>query len=286
MTKLTRRHALMAGTASLALAACTKVKAPTATGAPAAATPSAPFADGIEIARRIKAGETSSAAETAAAIERAKSVNPQINAIATPLYAQAAIDAAAASTATGALAGVPTFIKDLLDWKGAKTMWGSRAFANAPPSVGDAPFAAAWRSAGLIALGKSTTPELGLISSTEPLVTGATKNPWDTSRIPGGSSGGAAALVAARVVPFAHASDGGGSIRIPASTCGVFGLKPSRGRLSSRETHAPADAPPVDISVNNAVTISVRDAIEIFRLSQTNDGPHPLLGEIVPLRGG
>ncbi len=282
MSHFTRRTALLAGTASLALAACTKAKAPGAVVAASAAPALLP--DGIEIARRIKAGETSSAAETNAAIARAKSVNPKINAIATPLYEQAATDAAAALTDAGALAGVPTFIKDLLDWKGAKTMWGSRAFANAPPSPGDAPFAAAWRKAGLVALGKSTTPELGLISSTEPLVTGATKNPWDVTRIPGGSSGGAAALVAARIVPFAHASDGGGSIRIPASTCGVFGLKPSRGRLHSRETHAEAETPPVDISVNGAVSISVRDSIELFRISQTNNGQHPPLGEIAPLK--
>ena len=112
----------------------------------------------------------------------------------------------------------------------SRTLFGSRAFRGyiAPE---DAPFAGAWRRAGVINLGKSTSPEMGLISSTEPLVTGATRNPYDLSRIPGGSSGGAAALVAARVVPFAHASDGGGSIRIPAACCGLFGLKPSRGAL-------------------------------------------------------
>ncbi|HAE95496.1 MAG TPA: 6-aminohexanoate hydrolase, partial [Hyphomonas atlantica] len=133
--------------------------------------------------------------------------------------------------------------------------------------------------AGVVSLGKSTTPEMGLTSTTEPLVTGATRNPWDLSRMTGGSSGGAAALVAARVVPFAHASDGGGSIRIPASTCGVFGLKPSRGRLGART----AAAPPVDISVNHAVTISVQDSIELFRVAETNDGTYAPLGEISAL---
>jgi amidase len=121
---------------------------------------------------------------------------------------------------------------------------------------------------------------MGLMASSEALVTGETCNPWDTTRIVGGSSGGAAALVAARVVPFAHASDGGGSIRIPASTCGVFGLKPSRGQLPA---HGP-EAPPVDISVQHAVTISVRDSINLFRDTQTNDGTYaPLAADLTPV---
>ena len=173
----------------------------------------------------------------------------------------------------------PGRIKDLLDWKGTQTLWGSRAFRG-NIAADDSPFAEKWRSAGVVSLGKSTSPEMGLTSSTEPLVTGATRNPWDLSRIPGGSSGGAAALVAARVVPFAHASDGGGSIRIPASTCGVFGLKPSRGQLPSREAGVP---PPVDISVNHAVTISVRDSINLFRMAQINDGAFAPLGNLTPL---
>jgi amidase len=169
-------------------------------------------------------------------------------------------------------------MKDLLDWEGTQTLWGSRAFVGNISSQ-DSPFATAWRKAGVVSLGKSTTPEMGLTSTTEPLVTGATRNPWDLSRMTGGSSGGAAALVAARVVPFAHASDGGGSIRIPASTCGVFGLKPSRGRLGARS----AAAPPVDISVNHAVTISVQDSIELFCVAETNDGAYAPLGEISAL---
>ncbi|MCA8900672.1 MAG: 6-aminohexanoate hydrolase, partial [Hyphomonas sp.] len=176
---------------------------------------------------------------------------------------------------------VPTFIKDLHNWKGAPTMFGSRAFKGyiAPE---DDPHQGKWRAAGVVCLGKSTSPEMGLISSTEPLVTGASRNPWDTGRMVGGSSGGAAALVAARVVPFAHASDGGGSIRIPASTNGVFGLKPSRGQLPARE--GAGDPPPVDISVQHAVTISVRDSISLFRASQVNDGTYaPLPAEVLPL---
>jgi amidase len=110
--------------------------------------------------------------------------------------------------------------------------------------------------AGLVFLGKSSTPEFGLTGSTEPLLHGPTRNPWNLDYSPGGSSGGAAALVAARVVPIAHATDGGGSIRVPASCCGLFGLKPSRGRT------VPLGRPtgPVEISISHAVSISVRDS--------------------------
>tara|TARA_R110000822_G_scaffold9801_47_gene37682 strand:- start:2598 stop:3968 length:1371 start_codon:yes stop_codon:yes gene_type:complete len=233
--------------------------------------------DGTAMAAAIAAGDTTSQEQVAAAIARAESVNGQLNAIATETFEQARAEALLPMT--GAFAGVPTFIKDLLDWKGTQTLWGSRAFRG-NIAADDSPFAEKWRSAGVVSLGKSTSPEMGLTSSTEPLVTGATRNPWDLSRIPGGSSGGAAALVAARVVPFAHASDGGGSIRIPASTCGVFGLKPSRGQLPSREAGVP---PPVDISVNHAVTISVRDSINLFRMAQINDGAFAPLGNLTPL---
>lgn len=280
MTRFTRRSALLGGSALAALAACGQ-KAAVPETAPLGAetpTPSAPGRmDGTAIAAAIAARETTSQEQVAAAIARAESVNGELNAIATETFEQARADALLPMT--GAFAGVPTFIKDLLDWKGTQTLWGSRAFRG-NIAVADSPFAEKWRSAGVVSLGKSTSPEMGLTSSTEPLVTGATRNPWDLSRIPGGSSGGAAALVAARVVPFAHASDGGGSIRIPASTCGVFGLKPSRGQLPSREAGVP---PPVDISVNHAVTISVRDSMNLFRMAQINDGTFAPLGNLTPL---
>jgi amidase len=174
---------------------------------------------------------------------------------------------------------VPSFIKDLIDWKGAPTQKGCRGLAG-HIATADNVFASKWRGAGIVSLGKSATPEAGLISSTEPLANGPTRNPWDLSRIPGGSSGGAAALVAARVVPFAHASDGGGSIRIPASTCGVFGLKPSRDRLP----YSDGDAPPLQISVNHAITLSVRDSIGLFKAAEANSGAYPPLGDIQPLK--
>ncbi|MAN45809.1 MAG: 6-aminohexanoate hydrolase [Alphaproteobacteria bacterium] len=282
MTRLTRRVALLGGAAITTLAACgqkTGSALPPPTGPAAAkAMPPEGWESGLTIAQRIATGDTTSLEEVNAAITRAEAVNGQINAIATESFNQARIDAG--DLVPGPFSGVPTFIKDLMNWKGTQTLMGSRAFIGYIPQE-DAPFAAAWRKAGVVSLGKSTSPEDGLISTTEPLVTGPTRNPWDLSRMTGGSSGGAAALVAARVVPFAHASDGGGSIRIPASTCGIFGLKPSRGRLQAGRN---GPTPPVDISVNHAVTISVQDSIELFRVAETNDGTYAPLGEIRSIR--
>lgn len=276
MTTLNRRRLLQTTSALAALsplAACAgseeesapvdAVEMPT----PPEDTPSGAYRatlipDGVQQVQMLVSGETTSRALTEAAIARSKAAHPLINAVATESY-DAALEAAA-SPREGAFGGVPTFIKDLLDWKGTQTLYGSRGFRGyiAPE---DGAFAKAWRSAGVVNLGKSTSPEMGLISSTEPLVTGATRNPFDLSRIPGGSSGGAAALVAARVVPFAHASDGGGSIRIPAACCGLFGLKPSRGALPISR-----DSGPVDISVNHAVTLTVRDSAALFAAAEAD----------------
>lgn len=274
MNRLSRRAMLAGSTATLALAACaprTPKDEPAAVAAPE-------FMDGTAMAAAIAAGETTAREQVEAAIARAQAVEPQINGIVTETYESARSDAS--GLLTGAFAGVPSFIKDLIDWRGAPTLAGSRGL-DGHVAAGDNVFASKWRRAGIVSLGKSATPEAGLISSTEPLSNGPTRNPWDVSRIPGGSSGGAAALVAARVVPFAHASDGGGSIRIPASTCGVFGLKPSRDRLPYSEPGAAA--PPIQISVNHAVTISVRDSIALFRAAEANDGTYPLLGDVQPL---
>lgn len=290
MAQMTRRGVLLGGAAVSALAACgqtgtqtapetTAVTGPAPSAAPTPATAQAPagWIDGTEMAARIASGETTSLAEVNAAIARTNAVNGQINAIVSEIFDEARAEAG--HTPAGPFQGVPTFIKDLHNWNGAETWYGNRAFKGYQPGKDD-PLPAKWRAEGVVVLGKSTSPEMGLMASTEALVTGETCNPWDTTRIVGGSSGGAAALVAARVVPFAHASDGGGSIRIPASTCGVFGLKPSRGQLPA---HGP-DAPPVDISVQHAVTISVRDSINLFRDTQTNDGTYaPLAADLKPV---
>lgn len=287
MARITRRGVLLGGAAVSALAACGQAGKPaaaageaTAGAATAPATASsvpAGWVDGTEMAARIASGETTSLAEVDAAIARANAVNGQINAIASEIYDVARAEAG--HTPAGPFQGVPTFIKDLHDWKGAQTWYGSRAFKGHVADK-DAPLPAKWRAEGVVVLGKSTAPEEGLMASTEPLVTGETRNPWDTTRIVGGSSGGAAALVAARVVPFAHASDGGGSIRIPASTCGVFGLKPSRGQLPAQA----GSGAPIEISVQHAVTISVRDSINLFRDTQLNDSTFaPLAADLQPV---
>lgn len=276
MNRFSRRHILQGSAAVAALgplAACSA----TDTADPADASLEVPtppveppvssyqaeaIHDGLTQLERLRAGEITSLELTEAAIARSKAANEMINAVANDTYDMAL--EAAASAPEGELGGLPTFIKDLVDWKGAPTLYGSRAFKGYV-AESDSDFPAAWRKAGLICLGKSTTPEMGFISSTEPLVTGATRNPYDLSRIPGGSSGGAAALVAARVVPFAHASDGGGSIRIPTACCGLFGLKPSRGALPfGRESG------PVELSVNHAVTLTVRDSAALFAAAEVD----------------
>lgn len=226
------------------------------------------FVDGVRTAELIANGELTSLDATNAAIARAESVNDKINAIATDGF-----DAArerAATAPQGALGGVPTFIKDLADWKGLQSLMGSQAFVG-NIAAEDGPLAKAWRETlGIVTLGKSTSPEMGLISSTEPVVTGATRNPWNLDHIPGGSSGGAAALTAARVVPFAHASDGGGSIRIPAACCGLFGLKPSY--LASPIGRPTQEGNPVNISVDLAVSNTVRDSAAIFAATARKTG--------------
>ncbi|NBC21515.1 MAG: amidase [Alphaproteobacteria bacterium] len=269
MSHFNRRQALISGGALAAFLPLAGACAPARTQEAGASDTQ--VMDGVRLAELVSEGEMTAGEAVEAAISRAEAVEPRINAIATRTFDSARERAEAVPQ--GALAGVPTFIKDLADRKGEPTFYGSRAFKDyvAPD---DDPIAAAWRRAGLISLGKSTSPEMGLTASTEPLVTGPTRNPWNTDYTPGGSSGGAAALTAARVVPFAHASDGGGSIRIPASCCGLFGLKPSRGRLH----HGGGESPPVDISVSHAVSLTVRDSVAAFRINET--GAYPAIGEV------
>src|SRR5689334_18806525 len=146
-----------------------------------------------------------------------------------------ALDLVKVGTPSGPFGGVPFLVKDLIDRKGLPSRKGSRALANMPPAPAQAPNIDAFDRAGLITLGKSATSEFGLLPSTEALAFGPTHNPWDLARSAGGSSGGTAAAVAAGIVPVAHGTDGGGSIRIPSSHCGLFGLKPSRGRINDWE---------------------------------------------------
>jgi len=208
--------------------------------------------DATGVAARIRSGEITAQEALDAAIARSERINPQLNFLATPAYDYAR--ARLAQRLSGPFAGVPTLIKDLMPVIGLPTKYGSRAFANYVPTE-QPPYMDALLAAGLVPFGKSTTPEFGLTATTEPILGGATHNPWDATRSSGGSSGGAAVAVAARVVPVAHASDGGGSIRIPASCNGLVGLKPSRGRSVAGGRPDPG----IDISVNGCVSRSVRD---------------------------
>lgn len=174
----------------------------------------------------------------ATAIECANALNPALNAIVDPLYDQALTAARAADQVPmterrGPFYGVPFLVKDLeLPWSGTRMSRGSRFLAGAP-SPADAPLSAAFRDSGIIAFGKTNTPEFGITGTTESALFGPCRNPYDTDRISGGSSGGSAAAVAAGIAPLAHAADGAGSIRIPAACCGLVGLLPSRGRTRS-----------------------------------------------------
>jgi amidase len=208
--------------------------------------------DATGVAAAVRSGDITAQEALDAAIARCERVNPTLNFIASPLYEYGR--ARAATPLTGPFAGVPTLIKDLMPMAGQPTKYGSRAFAQNVAQQ-QPPYMDALLAAGLVPFGKSTTPEFGLTATTEPMLGGATRNPWDITRSSGGSSGGAAVAVAARVVPIAHASDGGGSIRIPASCNGQFGLKPSRGRtvIGGRPD------PGIDISVNGCISRSVRD---------------------------
>lgn len=209
--------------------------------------------DGVELAGRIQSGEIRASEAVEAAIARAERVNPSLNAIATPLFDSAR--AQAARSREGLFAGVPTFIKDNDALAGAPVYNGSRTLS-ATPSESNSPFVEQMLSFGFVSLGKSTMPEFGLTGTCESLLHGPTHNPWKQGFSPGGSSGGSAALVASGVVPIAHANDGGGSTRIPASCCGLVGLKPSRGRLLDMKG---AGLVPVRILHQGMLSRTVRD---------------------------
>ena len=218
--------------------------------------------DAVEIARLIRTGEIQASEAVDAAIARAERVNPLLNAIATPLFESARQQVQ--RPCDGAFAGVPSFIKDNEPVAGSPALHGSRGIPRKPAEK-SSPFAKQFLSLGLINLGKTTMPEFGLTGTTEALVYGPTHNPWKLGFSPGGSSGGSAALVAAGVVPIAHGNDGGGSIRIPASCCGLVGLKPSRGRLVEVEG---SELFPVKIVHQGMLSRTVRDTAVFFHAAE------------------
>lgn len=190
-----------------------------------------PYFDAVGLAQLVKRGEVSPAELVEAAIARIEQVNPQVNAVIHKMYDSARAVAKKASF-SGPFAGVPFLMKDLLAFvKDEPLSMGSKLMKDfiAPH---DSELVRRIRRAGFVLLGKTNTPEFGLPPTTEPVAFGPTRNPWNLNRSSGGSSGGAAAAVAAGMVPAAHGNDGGGSIRIPAACCGVFGMKPTRGRFT------------------------------------------------------
>ncbi|MGC8119785.1 amidase [Marinobacter sp. VGCF2001] len=185
--------------------------------------------DATALADLIRRGEVSAREVAEAAIGRAGQVNPRLNAICRPQFEEALTQD---FPAEGAFAGVPLLLKDLAqEQAGHPCTFGSRALLK-NIATRDSHFVRSAREAGLVFLGRTATPEFGLKAVTESELWGPTRNPWDIERTPGGSSGGSGAAVAAGIVPMAGANDGGGSIRIPAAYNGLFGLKPSRGRIS------------------------------------------------------
>ncbi|WP_158227148.1 amidase [Mangrovitalea sediminis] len=184
--------------------------------------------DGVGMAEAVRRGDVTAEALLELAIGRAEAVNPRINAIITPLYERARSQLRQ-GLPDGDFTGVPFMLKDLLGALAGETLTdGSAAYADRRVDY-SSHLVNAFQETGVNIMAKTNTPEFGLLATTEPKAFGKTSNPWASDRSAGGSSGGSAAAVAAGIVPMASASDGGGSIRIPAACCGLFGLKPSRG---------------------------------------------------------
>lgn len=230
--------------------------------------------DGLEIVARIRRAELTAGHALEAALARCDAVNPRINAVIADFRQQAAALVRQQTPNSGAFDGVPFLLKDLgMDLAGVPPSQGNARQARIPAKQTDA-VVRRWQRAGLVMFGKTNTPAPGLMAITEPVAFGPARNPWNLDHTPGGSSGGAAAAVAAGIVPVAAASDGGGSIRIPAAYCGLFGLKPSRGRVSC--------APQFDELGEGAVSThvisrSVRDSAALLDVITGNEPGDPFI---------
>ncbi len=218
--------------------------------------------DATEVAERVRSGVVSAAEVCAAAIERAERMQPLLSAVAVTDHERAL--AAAGVRRRGPFAGVPTYVKDNDDVAGLPTSQGSDAFTPSAART-DSPFVVQLKSTGPTVVGKSRLPEFGFNATTEFRSAGPVHNPWALARSAGGSSGGAAALVAAGVVPLAHANDGGGSTRIPAAACGLVGLKPTRGRLVPDPLERIL---PVGVVTEGVLTRSVRDTARFYAAAE------------------
>jgi Asp-tRNA(Asn)/Glu-tRNA(Gln) amidotransferase A subunit family amidase len=219
--------------------------------------------DAMGLAALIHSGKVNAAEVAEAAIGRAEATNPRINAIVERLYDEAR--AAAKAGLSGPLAGVPWAVKDLgHEIAGVRVTSGSRGFKDYIAEA-DSVSVKRMRAAGLNLLLTTTSPEFGLTVTTESTLHGQTRNPWNLERTSGGSSGGASAVVAAGIMPATHATDGGGSIRVPAACCGLFGLKPSRGRTPVAVGRTEGWN---GLGVSHAVTRSVRDSALLLDVMQ------------------
>jgi amidase len=217
------------------------------------------FASALELAALVRSKDVSPRELVDLYRERIDRLDPQLNAFVT-------LADEPEPAGDGPFYGVPLPIKDLTETAGLRTTYSCKAFADNVPTA-DASVVRRLRGAGFTIIGKTNTPEFGTIGMTESELNGDCRNPWDTTRTPGGSSGGAAAAVAAGLAPLAHASDGGGSIRIPSSCCGLFGIKPSRGRVSP----APFVSGSLGLGTSGPIARTVRDAAALLDAMTGNE---------------
>lgn len=230
--------------------------------------------DGLGLAAAVRQGDVSASELLEASIERIERIDPKVNAVVSRMFQQARTGLSGLTD--GPFAGVPFLLKDLnCDIKGVPTSRGNRVY-NTTFAKHDNNLVKRFKQSGVSVVGKTNTPEFGLQAITEPELFGPCRNPWNTDRTPGGSSGGSAAAVAARMVPLAAGGDGGGSIRIPASYCGLFGLKPSRGRMPLGPDVAEAwfgASQPLVISRSVRDTAAMLDAIHGMDIGAPYDAP-------------
>ena len=224
--------------------------------------------DAMGLAELVKKGQITPVELCEEAIQRIERVNPQLNAVVTPMYDQGRKETSS-PIPEGPFTGVPLLIKDLdYAYSGVNMTSGCKALKDYIPEQ-DSEMVLRFKKAGTVIIGKTNTPEFGLLGITEPELFGPCRNPWNTGHTPGGSSGGSAAAVAARIVPMAAGGDGGGSIRIPSAYCGLFGLKPSRGRNPTGPEEGNIWQGAVQ---NHVITRSVRDSAAMLDATQ---GPDP-----------
>ncbi|MCS5636564.1 MAG: amidase [Myxococcota bacterium] len=229
--------------------------------------------DGVGLAELVSRKEVSAGELLDEAVRRMDAVNPALNAVVIPMVEEAKATLEA-GLPEGPLRGVPFLLKDLaVLYAGVPTTHGCRLFADSVPDH-DSELVRRYKQAGLVIFGKSASPEFGLTTTTESILFGQTRNPWNLEHVAGGSSGGAAAAVAAGILPVAHASDGGGSIRIPAASCGLFGLKPSRGRMPFGPDAGEGWS---GMSTMHAISRSIRDSAVLLDATDGADlgAPYP-----------